>query len=100
MALLTLGSSLTTSLSALAFLRGINGMSAVDVGTLSNLIVDDRSPSGHLRIPGAFRSSGLLEIPRRGTLQVLPGDYVGVDARGWPILLSADTIALGPWTHS
>ena len=99
MALLTLGTNATTSLSALLYFRGNNSISPTDLGNLNNLILDDKSPGAHLRV-GGFRANGLLEIPRRGTLQMLPGDYIGVDSRGWPILLSADTIAAGPWTHT
>ena len=49
---------------------------------------------------GSFTKAGMLFVPRRGYLKVFEGDWVGVDSRGWPILLSADTIASGPWTHS
>ena len=48
----------------------------------------------------AFSKQGLLYIPNRGVLQVLPGDWVGVDNYGWPILVSSFSIANGPWTHT
>lgn len=55
----------------------------------------------HPVVPGAFRRDGLLWVPNRGYLVVLPGDFVGVDATtGWPILLSANAAANGPWTHT
>jgi hypothetical protein len=52
--------------------------------------------------PGAFARMGLLYVPNRGVLKVLPGDYVGVDASGWPILVSAEAIAYTgtSWSHS
>lgn len=74
-------------------------MTAIDVGALNNAILDDLNVA-HPRIAASFSSDGLLFVPNRGVLRILPGDYVGVDSRGWPILLSADTIASGPWTHS
>lgn len=43
--------------------------------------------------PDAFAFNGLLFIPRRGVLQVLPGDVVAIDNTGWPILVSANSIA-------
>ena len=52
--------------------------------------------------PGAFVRQGFLIVPQRGILKVLAGDYVGVDAAGWPILVSAQSIgyASTSWTHS
>lgn len=56
--------------------------------------------------PGGFEfatgpSGGLLHIPRRGVLKVLPGDYVAYDPNGWPILVSGGSINSGSgWTHS
>lgn len=41
-----------------------------------------------------FNFNGQLYIPRRGLVQVLPGDVVGVDNSGWPVLVSAAAIAL------
>ena len=99
MALLTLGTTAADSLAALLFKQGIGSMTAADVGTLNNSIKDDLNPA-HPRVPGAFSSNGLLFIPNRGTLKMLPGDYVGVDSQGWPILVSANSIANAAWTHS
>lgn len=114
MALLTLGSNATTTLAALRYFAGVN---TADLASLAARILDDQSKdSGQLAVvapsakniwPGAFNSAGLLYIPNRGVLQVLPGDYVAVDANGWPILLSANAIAGGTspsaatsWTHT
>lgn len=98
MATLTLGTNATTSLTALKNLSGIGSMVAADQATICNAIKDDLNVA-HPRVPGAFQS-GMLIIPNRGVLQVLPGDYVGVDDEGWPILVSAYSIANGNWTHS
>ena len=101
MATRTLGSNATTSLTAVLFKPGNNsGVSAADMATMANLIRDDLSNS-HPVQAGAFSSNGLLFVPNRGVLKVLPGDFVGVDATtGWPILVSARAIAAGPWTHT
>ncbi len=96
MALGTLGTTLTTSLTS------INGWTAstaiADVGGIAVLILDDKNVA-HPIWPGAFGKNGLLYVPNRGVLKVLPGDYVGVDANGWPILVSANSIAGSGWTH-
>lgn len=99
MALKTLGSNANNSLNALVFLHGMGISSPADTAALEQLILNDLNPA-HPIAPGSFEGNGLLHIPRRGVLKVLPGDWVGVDSRGWPILLSADTIANGAWTHS
>src|ERR1700687_2642240 len=97
MALLTLGSNANNSLSSL---KMTGAMDPDDVGEFSNDVKDDITNS-HPIWAGAFSQAGLLYIPNRGVLKVLPGDYVGVDlTTGWPILVSARAIAAGPWTHS
>ena len=72
-----------------------------DLATVNQAILDDQNRN--LPAPGAgnwgFSNTQRLYIPNRGFLQCLPGDWVAVDSRGWPILLSADTIANGLWTH-
>lgn len=97
MALLTLGTNANTSLSALLYTR--NPPSVADVATFNANIKNDQI-NGRPIWPGGFRQ-GLLQIPNRGVLQLVPGDYVAFDATtGWPILISAASIASGPWTHS
>ncbi len=113
MATLTLGTNATTTLTALLFSPV---MSAADFATLQQLILSEGSqaggvanaaPSAKPQWPGGLTRDGRLFVPNRGVLQVLPGDYVGVDANGWPILVSANAIAGGgspsaatSWTHS
>lgn len=96
MATSTLGTDATTSLTALAFLPGIGSLAAADVASINNGIKNDLNPALPL-VPGAFSSAGLLVIPNRGIVQVLPGDYVAIDSTGWPILLSRYAAANGPW---
>jgi hypothetical protein len=96
MALRTLGTSATTSLSAQLFTRQ---MAAVDVASIRAGIKDDQTNTYPI-YPGSF-GQGCLYIPNRGILRPLPGDYIAFDATtGWPILLSALAIASGPYSHS
>lgn len=113
MATLTLGTNATSTLTAIEFLYGMNN---TDFAVIKAAILNDGSqaggganaaPSAKPIFPGAFSSTGKLYVPNRGVLTVLPGDYVAVDANGWPILLSANAIAGGSspsaatsWTHS
>lgn len=96
MALLTFGTNAATSLNALKWLSGI---SAADRAAFSESVLDDLNPA-HPIWPGSFEREGVLYIPNRGYLKALPGDYVAVDPTGWPILVSANAIANGPWAHS
>ncbi len=98
MALLTGGTNAATSLGALLWGPAI---SPANVALFNVAVLDDQNVA-HPQWPGALiPTSGLLSIPNRGTLKVLPGDYVMVDATtGWPILVSAYAIASGPWAHS
>ena len=107
MATSTLGTNANSSIpNALQFLPGWNsGMAAADVATLNTAIKDDQGnlhlQTGQLApFNAAFTVEGNLYVPNRGILKVLPGDWVGVDSRGWPILLSKDTITNGLWTHN
>lgn len=49
-----------------------------------------------------FSKQGLLYVPNRGVLTILPGDYVAVDASGWPILVSKEAVAYtgSSWTFT
>ncbi len=99
MATITLGTTAQTSLVALKYLAGYNsGMAAADQASIQNRIKDDLG-NAHSLLGGAFQG-GQLFIPNRGVLQVLPGDFVGVDSQGWPILVSANSIANAAWVHS
>jgi len=101
MATKTLGTSATNSLTALL---ATASPAAADFATVSQSIKNDLTNGpqglGAAIIGGGWIQPGLLVIPNRGILQVLPGDYVGVDSQGWPILVSANSIANAAWTHS
>lgn len=108
MATKTLGTNAQTTLTAIQFAQSV---SEADFATIMQAVLDDYymgggvapTPPASPRIyPGAFGRNGLLTIPNRGVLRVQPGDFVGVDATGWPILVGANAIASGStsWTHS
>lgn len=114
MSTITIGTNATNTLTALTFSKAL---SAADVATIQQAILNDGSqpggqpanaaPSAKPIWPGGFSLNGFLMVPNRGILQVLPGDIVAVDANGWPILVSANAIAGGTspsastsWTHS
>jgi hypothetical protein len=106
MATITLGTTANNSLTALAMQSG--GLAPADVATISQGIKSDGPTTGGIQgaiakgqvIPGSWSMQGMLYIPNRGVLQVLPGDYVGIDSQGWPILVSANSIANAAWTHT
>lgn len=95
MATKTLGTTTTTILTAVQFAKSLL---AADVATIQQGIKDDKiKVAGQHPIYGgdAFSLSGQLYIPNRGVLQMQPGDVVAVDNDGWPILVSASSIAFG-----
>jgi hypothetical protein len=101
MALLTLGTNATTTLQALNW----NAQSAAaDIAAINNNIKSQpRAGTFQVLSPGAFTQGGRLHFPGRiGSFILLrPGDYVAYDAVGWPIVVSAYSIAnSGGWTHS
>lgn len=100
MATKTLGTAATNTLVAVTFSRGTSALSNADLATVQQHILDDLNVA-HPVWPGAFARNGLLYVPNRGVLQVLPGDYVAYDAAtGWPILVSARAAAGAGWVHS
>ena len=71
-----------------------------DFATINNGIKDDINPLHPIWGAGVgLDRDGRLYIPNRGILQVRPGDYIAIDANGWPILVSGYSVATGGWTH-
>ena len=94
MATQTLGTNANNSIPYALTISPVNA--AADTATIQQAILNDLN---RLQIwPGAWSKDGILYVPNRGILRVREGDVIGVDNRGWPILLSADTIASGLWT--
>lgn len=104
MATRTLGTSANNVLTAIQFAGSGAGILPADFATIVNGIRDDKVniAGAHPRVTEALSNSGLLTIPNRGIIQVLPGDYVAFDSDGWPILISASSIGYGStnWVHS
>lgn len=123
MATRTLGTNATTTLAAIPWPNLDSTTPQTDIAAIANAIIDDQPqlfvppnppapsspyPAGTAQNPiyAALANNGILLVPNRGILRVLPGDWVGVDATGWPILLSPRAISGisgGPtpsWTHS
>ena len=92
----TLGTNANNGLTSLI---NSGAMATADLAAIANAIKDDQI-NGFPIFPGAYAQNGLLFIPNRGVLKVLPGDYVGVDSQGWPILVSKNSIANAAWTHT
>lgn len=90
----TLGTTANNSLTSKLF---AGALLPADVAAIALAIKDDQN-NLHPIWSGAWSQSGMLSIPNRGVLKVLPGDYVGVDSAGWPILVSAYSIAHAAWT--
>lgn len=104
----TMGTTAQTSLSAVLYSQSpLDGTSylgtppALDIPALAALIKDDLNPLS-VSPNKFFDFNGLLMIPRRGLVRVLPGDFVAVDTQtGWPILVSAKAAAANPsWVHT
>jgi hypothetical protein len=97
MATLTLGTAATNTLAALLFSQT---MTAADLAALQLAIKNDQI-NGAPVYPGAFAANGLLYVPNRGVLKVLPGDFVAVGSTsGWPILLSANAASSADFIHT
>jgi hypothetical protein len=122
-ALKTLGTNATTSLNG--FLVGFNDtiaadLAAINTGQPGNVGGIRSDPPGwsplqkvgstglvtgagtvRVRMNQAYVKQGILIIPNRGRLQLVPGDFVCWDTTtGWPIVISGDAAASGPYTHT
>jgi len=107
MALRTLGTNATTSLSG--FVVGTNDLIPADLGTINAQIRGDppgmsffsTTGTNRPRVNGAYVKKGWLIIPNRGSIILKDGDFVCWDTTvGWPIVVSGDAAANGPYTHT
>jgi hypothetical protein len=116
MALKTLGSNANNSLQA--FIVGANDVIPADVATMITQLrgdppgwgADGNVTTGGLvtgqgsnrpRFNEVYMRQGIIFIPNRGHLQLKRGDFVCWDATtGWPIVISGDAAANGPYTHT
>jgi hypothetical protein len=100
MALLTAGTKLTTSCSALLFQP--SGMSATDLGTLNELIKPPSTTVNPVINKKAYIQNGRLFVPGERTPQgylINPGDYILVDGAGFPFIVPGEIFSTS-WQHS
>lgn len=109
MALRTLGTNASTSLTAMLVgtddINNPTNLALLQLGILTPmpfvngaLVTQPRNKINQPYIQGSY---GTLYVPDRGYLKCLPGDYVAFDATtGWPILVSADCAANGAYSHT
>lgn len=99
MALVTVGTDATTTLTGLVWPGSI-----ADVAALSLLIKDDLTtgnPVAQISGVGGLNYEGILSVPNRGALKIYPGDVIAVDpVTGFPILISARAAANTNWNVS
>lgn len=101
MALHTLGTNANNSLSAVIWNPG---MAQADWAAFDALL--KKSTAGSVnnpipaQVPFTLDQSGMLYLHGRdATIQLKPGDYLAADSTtGWPIVLTANAIANGPYT--
>ena len=100
MATKTMGTAATTTLTAVAFNQDPSILSAADLATMVQAILDDQA-AAQLSGVGGFVREGLLIVPNRGALKLYNGDFVAIDpATGFPILISALAAAGANWVHT
>ena len=91
MALKTIGTAATTTLSGLQIAPNYNATpvySDTDWATLQQAILDDENLL-HPIWPGALQRKGVLFLPRnRGVIKLYSGDWVATDPNGWPIVIA------------
>lgn len=123
MATRTLGTAATTTLTAVPFPNLATSLTAQvqDIAAINALIKDDvpllwalgnagasngqnatQIAAFQNTIPNALSTEGRLYVPNRGFLKVYPGDWIGVDTFGWPVLISGRSLqsSTASWQHS
>lgn len=104
MATKTLGTAATTTLTAISFSQTPSVLAPADLATINWAILDDQTtgnPHAAISGIGGLVRQGKLFVPNRGSLVILPGDWIAVDpATGFPILVSAAAAAGASWVHS
>lgn len=121
MALKTLGTNANNSLQG--FLVGFNDTITADLASIgvglrfdppayesgssyptvatTGLVNQSITGTVRSRVNQPYIKGGLLMIPKRGLLRLKSGDFVCWDTTtGWPIVVSGDAAANGPYTHT
>jgi hypothetical protein len=109
MATHTLGTPAATTLVAITYSESPNVLLPADLATVAQAILQDNNvPGGKTpanvgqKIPGAFSYAGILVFPGgRGSIKLYPGDVIAVDNLGFPVVVSAASIAdATDWTFT
>ena len=109
MATHTLGTPSSTTLVAVTYSESPLVLLPADLAAIANGILQDNMTPGSLvasnvgqAIPGAFNFMGLLTFPGgRGQIKLYPGDVIAIDNLGWPVVVSAASIANATdWTFT
>jgi hypothetical protein len=104
MATVTVGTAGTTTLTGVVYSPSAQVMLPADVGAMNAGILDDQNvahPAAHLSGVGGLTGEGMLIVPNRGTLKLLPGDVVAFDpTTGGVVLITALAAAGGDWIVS
>lgn len=101
MSLKTGGTKTTTGLMTMQWQP--SGLNLADLATINELI---RNPGNAGSKPDSCRiENGMLFLPRnKSIIQLDQGDWIMVDANGWPIVIpNLDMTSTSPatsWTHS
>jgi hypothetical protein len=91
----------SVALTCVTFSPSTTVLSPTDLASVAQMVRDDINVAHPPISGGACSHRGLLCIPNRlAHLAVLPGDVIAVDGNGWPILVSAHSIAAGGWTFT
>lgn len=102
MALSYVGTAGTATLRGVVYSPSSQVMLPADVGSMNDAILNDQNvtyPPAHLSGVGGLSAEGILTVPNRGALKLLPGDVVAYDpTTGGVILITALAAAGGDWT--
>jgi hypothetical protein len=76
------------------------GGTSVTLSQAATGSANGRVAFARIDLQAGLSPQGLLTIPKRGVLKILPGDIVAIDNTGWPILVSGAAIgyAGSAWT--
>lgn len=103
MATKTVGTTGTTTLTGVVYSPSSQVLLPADMKAMNNGILDDLNvahPQASLIGTGGMSYEGVLHVPNRGSLKILPGDVIAIGTTGWPILISADAAAGSDWVIS
>jgi len=99
MATRTLGTAATTTLTAVPWNAAQTVLLPADLANVQQHILNDLQPLD--KSTNTWVSyNGLLMIPRRGQIRLMPGDWIAYDSTGWPIVLSSAAAASASWVHT